>query len=597
VALFPHENRCDNDKRRHIKEQSALVNASTSPLGRAMPQQIIANKVAVAAGHPLGAEAGLEMLRDGGNAIDAAVATMLALCVVIPGSVGIGGYGGSAVIRRCGRSPDGCGRSPDRATELTEGLKNRHGGDLRSGHVRGRETRAQLSIVAVDFDSRAPLAFRDGVVTADPQSSYYGARSVTVPGVVAGLDLILSDFGTMSWRQVSQPAIRLAHHGFEFDFEHQRHFDRCAPKFDQATLGSYFPAGAATTIGDRWRQPDLARLLEQLAEDGPGIFYEGEIARRIVWFLRDRDGLLTEEDFHSYRPQFVEPIQSSFRGYDLLTPPPPSGGITSLGIVQTVEKLLSATRIEPWGAEYFHTLAEATKLCWRERDRTLGDPDFVSIPMEQLISEQAAAARAELISKLGHGILPPSPQPPTPSPSHTANVIATDAEGNLISLTATQGWMYGSHLVVDGLGLLLNHGMSRFDYVPGHPNAPAPGKRMQHNMSPMVALREDQPAFAFGLPGGPKIVNVTAQLAHDTIAFGAAPAAAIDAPRLHTVGDEPLAVSQHMPDPVVAELEKFGHTVRREDDLGGPVNVLAIDPQTRKIDIASGEGTGAVAGI
>jgi gamma-glutamyltranspeptidase/glutathione hydrolase len=157
--------------------------------------------------------------------------------------------------------------------------------------------------------------------------------------------------------------------------------------------------------------------------------------------------------------------------------------------------------------------------------------------------------------------------------------------------------MYGSHLVVDVLGLVLNHGMSRFDYAPGHPNAPAPGKRMQHNMAPTIVLRESQPAFALGLPGGPKIVSVTAQLALDLIAFGATPAAAIDAPRLHTDGDEPLTVSQHMPDSVVAELENFGHTIRREDDLGGPVNVLTVDAQTRQIDIASCEGTGAVAGI
>ena len=176
-------------------------------------------------------------------------------------------------------------------------------------------------------------------------------------------------------------------------------------------------------------------------------------------------------------------------------------------------------------------------------------------------------------------------------------MIATDGEGNLISLTATQGWMYGSHLVVDGLGLVLNHGMSRFDYSPGHPNAPAPGKRMQHNMAPMIALRDGRPAFAYGLPGGPKIVSVTAQLALDTIAFGATPAAAITAPRMHTDGSEPLLVSQDMPADVVAELEKLGHSVRREADMGGPVNVLAVDPQTGKIDIASGETIGAVAGF
>lgn len=146
------------------------------------------------------------------------------------------------------------------------------------------------------------------------------------------------------------------------------------------------------------------------------------------------------------------------------------------------------------------------------------------------------------------------------------------------------------------MGLVLNHGMSRFDYLPGHPNAPAPGKRMQHNMAPMIGLQEGRPAFAFGLPGGPKIVSVTAQLALDTIVFGATPAAAITAPRLHTDGNEPLLVSQDTPVGVVAELEQLGHGIRREEDMGGPVNVLAVDLQTGKIDIASGESTGAVAG-
>jgi gamma-glutamyltranspeptidase/glutathione hydrolase len=242
-------------------------------------------------------------------------------------------------------------------------------------------------------------------------------------------------------------------------------------------------------------------------------------------------------------------------------------------------------------------LAEAMKICWQERHRYLGDPDFVSIPMEQLIGQPAAEARARQIEGQ-EGSVPPSPLPAPRSDSpHTSNVLAIDAEGNLVSLTATQGWMYGSHLVVDGMGLVLNHGMSRFDYVPGHPNTPAPGKRMQHNMAPMFGLRDGRPAFAVGMPGGPKIVSVTAQLALDTIALGATPAAAITAPRIHTEGDEPLLVSHHMPSNVVAELEKLGHTIRREDDMGGPVNVLTVNPQTGKIEAASGEGTGSVAGF
>ncbi len=249
---------------------------------------------------------------------------------------------------------------------------------------------------------------------------------------------------------------------------------------------------------------------------------------------------------------------------------------------------------EAWSARYFHVLAAATKLCWQERYQMIGDPEFVKVPIAELVSESSAKRRAGEIENRE----PSSPPSASRSNSgHTANVVALDAEGNLISLTATQGWMYGSHLVVDGMELVLNHGMSRFDYEPGHPNAPAPGKRMQHNMSPLIALRDGLPAYAYGLPGGPKIVNVTAQLVLDTLAFGATPAAAITAPRLHTIGDEPLLVSQEMPSGVVAELEKLGHTIKREDDMGGPVNVMAVDSQTGHIDIASGETIGAVAGF
>ncbi|HJQ81527.1 MAG TPA: gamma-glutamyltransferase [Lacipirellulaceae bacterium] len=565
-----------------------------------MPRQIIANTAAIATGHPYGAAAGIEMLRHGGNAIDAAVAAMLALSVVIPGSVGLGGYGGSAVIQIAGSHPEGTRRGAGSRRKVTGSRQLASNGP-------------SPTVTAVDFDSRAPLGWREGVVTADPQSSYYGARAVTVPGVVAGLDQILREFGTKSWSEVSQPAILLAKDGFEFDAEHQRHFNRCAAKFDRQSVSSLFPGGAPPGIGDRWRQPQLAKLLERLAAEGPLSFYDGEIAHAIVRYLDQRGGILTEQDFCSYRPQIVQPLHVACRGFDFYTPPPPSGGVTTLEIVRTVELYLTASSMAPWSAAYFHVLAETMKLAWHERQGALGDPDFVSIPIDEMLSEGAAAERVEQIrarwkalsedtGQKQDNLGPPSP-PGTPwvapghdSP-HTANVIAMDADGNLISITATQGWMYGSHLVVDGLGLVLNHGMSRFDYSPGHANAPAPGKRMLHNMAPMIVLRKDRPAFALGMPGGAKIVSVTAQLALNAIAFGATPAASIAAPRVHTDGSEPLLVSSHMPARVVADLETLGHVIRREEDMGGPVNVLAADSQSGKIDIASGESTGAVAGF
>ncbi|HEY3394598.1 MAG TPA: gamma-glutamyltransferase [Lacipirellulaceae bacterium] len=558
-----------------------------------MPRQIIANTAAIATGHPYGAAAGIEMLRHGGNAIDAAVAAMLALSVVIPGSVGLGGYGGSAIIQIAGSRERGAG------TRRT-----------RTGSPQLASESPSPTVTAVDFDSRAPLGWRDGLVTAEPQSSYYGARAVTVPGVVAGLDLILREFGMKSWSEVSQPAICLAKDGFEFDAEHQRHFNRCAAKFDRQSLNNLFPGGAAPGIGDRWRRPQLAQLLERLAAEGPLRFYDGEIARAIVRYLDERGGILTEQDFRSYRPQIVEPLHMTCGGFDFYTPPPPSGGITTLEIVRTVDLYFAASSMEPWNAVYFHVLAETMKLAWHERQSALGDPDFVSIPIDEMLSEGAAAERVEQIrarwpkahsEDIGQKQVNLAPRPPLPAPGHdsphTANVIAIDADGSLISITATQGWMYGSHLVVDGMGLVLNHGMSRFDYSPGQPNAPAPGKRMLHNMAPMIVLRGDRPAFAFGMPGGAKIVSVTAQLALNAIAFGASPATSIAAPRVHTDGNEPLLVSTQMPTSVVAELEELGHVIRREEDMGGPVNLLAVDPQTGKIDVASGESTGAVAGF
>jgi gamma-glutamyltranspeptidase/glutathione hydrolase len=518
-----------------------------------MPQQLTAQHAALATGHPLGAAAGLDILRDGGNAIDAAVASTLALCVVIPGMVGLGGYGGSAVI------------------------------------YLARERR----VVSVDFDSRCPLAFREGVVTADPRSNYYGARAVTVPAVVAGLALTLEEFGTKSWREVSLPAIRLAREGFPVDAEHKKHFDRCARRFDSQSLHALFPGGTLPEIGATWRQPDLAKLLERLSVEGPQSFYQGDIADKVVGFICERDGILSEEDFRSYRPTIEKAISATFRTCELFTPPPPSGGVTSLAIMQTMEQLVEREHVSRLDAGFFHGFAEASQLCWQERQQGLGDPDFVAAPIARMLSREQAERRANEIrggeSVRNHASADRS--------AHTSNVIAADAEGNLISLTATQGWMYGAHLVVDGLGLALNHGMSRFDYKPGHPNGPAPGKRMQHNMSPLVGMCDGKPSLAIGLPGGPKIVTATAQVALDVLAFSATPAEAVAAPRLHTDGAEPLAVSTHMSDAAIAELTALGHHVRREPEMGGPLNVLTIDSHTNAIDVASGESTGAVAGF
>ncbi|HEY1379591.1 MAG TPA: gamma-glutamyltransferase [Gemmataceae bacterium] len=512
---------------------------------------------AVATPHPAAAAAGRTILLRGGNAVDAAVGAMLACCVATPGMVGLGGYGGSLVAFLADKK----------------------------------------ATVAIDFDSRAPLAYRPEAF-ADAAAYETGYLSITVPAVVAGLDLALTQFGTLPWAVVSEPAIALAEGGVPVSAELKRTLDSWWAKADSVSRRALFPSGSIPDVGAAWVQRDMAGLLRRLAADGPAAFYRGDLPRAIVRQVRDHGGLLAEEDFARYQPVIVEPLAITYRGHRVLTPPPPSGGLTSLQMLRTLEQF-DLSRLRPWGGEYLHLVAEAAKLAWRDRAATLGDPDVTLIPVDRLLSDEAARANAAAVvsgvaSAPRVGLTGPSPQ-------HTVNVVAADAAGNVVSMTATNGYLYGSAVVIDGLGLVMNHGMSRFDRARGSPNAPSPGKRMIHNMAPTIFLGPDGKARgAVGLPGGPKIVTVTAQLMVSLVDFGTTPpAAAVTAGRIHAEADEPVAVSSSVPDGVVEELRALGHTVRRGQDVGGPpneiggmANALVIDPDTGAVSAASQAGDG-----
>ena len=521
-----------------------------------MSDRPIASRFAVATPHPEAARAARDVLEAGGNATDAAVAAMLMLCVVMPGSVGIGGYGGSMVVF----------------------------------------PRDRGAPVAIDFDSRAPLAYRDELF-ADPATRNTGYLAVSVPAVVAGLDFARRTLGRMSWTDLSRHAIDLAERGFPMDAELKRHADHFAAKADAVSLRAQFPSGRVPAVGEPFVQPDLARLMRRLADEGPQSLYHGEIPSEIVSQVRAHGGILAEEDFAQYAVRMTTPLSINYRGHDLVTAPPPSGGITSLGILKALEQFEIAG-LDPCGAPYFHLFLEAAKRCFAERHRYLGDPDVVAIPVNELLSAHNAASKAAEIRKgnLAHGGEIPGSGP------HTANVCVVDAERNVVSMTATQGYQFGAMVCIEGLGLVLGHGMSRFDFIPGHPNAPAPGKRMFHNMSPTIVMKDGQPVAAIGMPGGPKIVTVTAQLAAYLIDFGMSAEQTVTAPRVHTEGGEPIAVSSAVPESTVEELRSLGHTVRRGQDVGGPrteiggqANAITIDPATGALSAASGHGPTAVA--
>lgn len=514
-----------------------------------MRNELVVNSAAVATPHRQAAAAAQGVLDRGGNAVDAAVAAVLALCVVTPPSVGIGGYGGSMVVHLADRN----------------------------------------QTVALDFDSRGPLRY-DPALYQDPAVANFGYLAVSVPGVVAGLDRALREWGTISFADAAEHAERLAREGFPLDTKLKRQLDDWKGRTDPTSLRAHFADGNIPEARKPWVQKDLANLIARLRRDGPQALYHGEVPQRIVQQVRAHGGILCEEDFSSYEPKIVAPVRTSYRGFEIVTPPPPSGGITSLQILKILETF-DVGAMKPWGAHYLHVLAEAMKLAWADRVKFLGDPDFTKAPFEQLLSPESAAEHAK------HIPLDAATHPVTAADdlgAHTVNVCAVDRHRNVVSLTATQGYLFGSQVVIDGLGLVLGHGMSRFDYTAGSPNAPAPGKRMHHNMSPAIILKDGHPYRCFGMPGGPKIVNVFAQLVANSVDFKQSPGAAILAPRVHTEGGEPLLITTSAKD-AADELERLGHRLQREQTVGGPANMIEIDRAANRLTAASGNGPNAIA--
>lgn len=507
---------------------------------------LTASSAAVAMPHLLAAKAAREMLASGANAVDAAVAGALVTLVVQPFQVSVGGYGGVMVVHQS----------------------------------------AKRRTLSIDFDSRAPVAFK-AELYADPAKAQHGPLAVSVPGVIAGLDRAVRELGTKSFSEACAPAIAVAEEGFAVDATLKRVMDELVKLGDPVSVRAMLPEGAAVPAGQKWVQKDLAALLRRIAPD-PRAFYTGEIPRAICKRVQELGGILSEEDFQVYQPSVGEAVSIDYRGYTLFTPPPPAGGLTALSILKTLEEF-DLSQMPQWGANFFALFGEATKACWAERREFLGDPEFVNVPMQRLLSSDAAKERADRIRQR---------QKPTGAPldpaKHTVNIVAIDGDRTLVSLTLTQGDTWGSRLAIPGLGVILGHGMSRFTYGKANPNSPAPRKRLQHNMCPTVILKDARPYAAIGLPGGTRIVTVTAQLACSLIDFKAAPAQALTAPRVHTEGADPLLLSPSVPKAVADELERMGHPVRRNQGIGGAANVAVLSSDQQQIQIASGYGDGSV---
>ena len=503
--------------------------------------------------------AGLEMLRKGGNAVDAAVAVGFSLAVTHPAAGNLGG-GGFMVIR------------------LAD----------------GRET-------TIDYREMAPAAAtRDMFLDADgnpvAERSLVGPLASGVPGSVAGLAYAHRKYGKLPLATVMAPAIALARDGFDVSWALA---DSLAGSTD---LLSRFPAtarafqradGTWLTHGDRLVQADLARTLERIAADGPDAFYKGPIADLIVAEMRRTGGLITKADLASYVPRERPPVVGTYRGYRVVSmPPPSSGGIALLQLLN----ILEAFPLSDYGhnsSRTIHLVSEAARRVYADRSEWLGDPEFFRVPVEGLISRRYAdhlrAGISETRATLSRDVAPG--QPRAYEPSDTTHYSVVDADGSAVATTTTLNGSYGSGQLVPGAGFLLNNEMDDFSAKPGSPNmfgliggeanAVAAGKRMLSSMTPTLLVKNGKTRLVAGSPGGSRIITTVLQVVLNVVDFKMSVQEAVDAPRFHHqwLPDTIRLERQGFPADVVTNLEAMGHAVTVGEDMGD-VHAIMIDPVT-----------------
>jgi gamma-glutamyltranspeptidase / glutathione hydrolase len=504
---------------------------------------IVAQHGMVAGPEQLAAEVGAKILREGGNAIDAAVATGFALAVTYPRAGNLGG-GGFMLIH------------------LAE--------DNRQTLIDYRETAPAAATGDMFLDAQGKL---------DHDKEYFSLQAAGVPGTVAGLLYALEKYGTLSREQVLAPAIALASQGLTVSFGLQYEINAGAEQLrkNPAAKNLFFEAdGTPYKMGDTWKQPDLAWTLGQISASGKDGFYTGEVARRITTEMDAGGGLITASDLAAYRVLEREPVRGTYRGFDIVSAPPPSSG--GVHIVQMLN-ILEGFELQALGhnsAAYLHYLTESMKLAYADRSLYLGDPDFVQVPVAQLTDKAYAARQRQLIdSKQATPSADIAPGRLLDSEStETTHYSVADRFGNVVSNTYTLNFSFGSNIVVPGTGMLLNNEMADFTTSPNAPNAFGlvqgeansiePGKRPLSSMSPTIIFRDGKPWLATGSPGGSVIISTVLQMALNAMEFDMNVATAAAQPRIH---------HQWMPDVLQMEEGFSVDTVRLLQGMGHPVSI------------------------
>lgn len=490
----------------HVDESSAVIRYNT------IHHPVIGTGGMVSSQRALSSQIGAEILAQGGNAVDAAVATGISLAVTLPRAGNLGGGGFMLVYLK----------------ELNK-------------------------TIAIDYREMAPAAahrdmYLDKDGNVDNKKAQFSHQSSGVPGTVAGLAHALEKYGTMSWKDVVMPSIKLAEEGILVSYDlaenlKSRHKWLTA---NAATADAYYKDnGVPYEPGEVLVQPDLAWSLKQLAEQGPDAFYKGEIAKKIVADMQRNDGLITMQDLANYKVAERDAISTEYRGYEVVSmPPTSSGGVHVLQMLNILEHFPIAD-MGYGSADSVHVIAESMKLAYADRSEHLGDPDHFAVPVAGLTSKAYAKTLAKTI-ELNKATPSKDIKPGNPAPYEspdTTHYSVMDAMGNAVSNTYTLNFSYGSGIVIPGTGILMNNEMDDFSSKPGTPNAfgliggeanaIAPTKRPLSSMTPTMIFKDGAPFVVTGSPGGSRIITTVLQVLVNVMDHNMNIAEAINAPRIH----------------------------------------------------------------
>lgn len=516
---------------------------------------------------------GVEILKKGGNAIDASVATAFALAVTHPTAGNIGGGGFIVYMDSAG---------------LTTTIDFREKAPLRAS-------------ASMFLDERGELPKGINLYGRESTINHIGLKSVGVPGTVAGLYLAHQKYGNLPWAELVQPAIDLAENGFPLTLS----LANAAQSFNTYSeiqfLKDYFKneRGEITRFGEIWRQPKLAKTLTEIREHGHDGFYSGVVAKEIARFMKENGGMITRKDLRQYSAVERKPIKGTYKGFDIYSMPPPSSGGVALVEMMNLMELANLDSIPFNSTEFFHLMTEVMRRAFADRAEHLGDPDFnLEIPIDKLISKEFAKLRFKNIDMAAASPSDSSRFGQIYDGDHTTHFSVVDRHGNAVSLTYTLEHSYGSGMGSPNLGFIFNNEMGDFNPRPGfttgtgligtNPNTVQPGKRMLSSMTPTIVAKKGKPYLVIGSPGGRTIINTVFQTVLNVLEYNMPVDKAIEAVKIH---------HQWLPDRILYEkdlfsidtkrnLEQMGHQLTPVNSLGSLMGIV-IDQESRVLIGAS----------